>query len=257
MVKKEIDLTHKIHCFLHQGYWFHGRHGSFKGKPHPVGGCGFARQSGLFARAWAFMYSRTKDPKYLQWARDQVEMLWHLRDPKSGIAPGQIFPPPGTTRGAISVSARRYANDQAIAAGIGFLEAAEYLDDPEQKKFFVERGAALALPNFHFFYKWNGRQFTYTRMRWVPDGPWYLFQLYVRAGRPKPVGDHLARIADDVSKGWRPLKLTESGRTGKTMLFLVAMYNETGRAQYLQAARRLGDYAAANYIGEAVHEEAH
>ena len=250
VVAKEIDLMHKIHVFKHKGLWFHGRHGSVKGGAHPVGGCGFARQSGLFARAWAFMYSKTKDPKYLRWAKDQIDLLWHLRDPKTGLAPGQVFPPPGTTRGAITVTARRYASEQTISAALGFLEAAEWLDDPAEKKFFIERGTALAMPNFNVFYKWDGRKFTYTRLRWVPQGPWYFLQFWERAGRPAHVWDHLERIADDTVAKWRPLKRFESGRCGLTILFLVRMYNETGNDRYLQFARRLGDYAAANYVAE-------
>ena len=255
VVAKEIDIMHKIHCFEHQGLWVHGRHGSPKGTAK-TGGMGFARFPGLFARAWAFLYSKTKDPKYLQWAKDQLEVLWQLRDPKTHFVPVQIHPGPGAVLSGVKVGRARF-NWLAIWAALGLLDAVEWLDDPADKALFAERAKAIARVNFNHCYKWNGKRFTHTQTRWPFTGrdhfsglDWLLLKYGERAGRPKPVMDHLQRIADNFVATWRPTKNTDAGCYGWAILFLVQMANETDTRRYLDFARRVGDYAVANLVAE-------
>ena len=251
-VTKEIALMHKIHCFKskYKGkeLWFHGRHGSSEGK-QKLGGLGFPRHSGLLARAWVFLYSKTNDPKYLQWAKDQLETLWQLRDPTNHCVPGQIFPPP-------KPGTRISATTSTIYAALGFLDAVEWLDDPAEKKLFLDRGTALAMANFNIYYRWDGRGFNRTIPHWMghsphaPSGAFLLLKVWERSGRPPHVFAHCARIADEMVKTWRPTKNTSAGCFGWNIHFLVQMYNETGRQRYLDFARRLGDYAVANLVAE-------
>ena len=252
VVAKEIDLMHKIHVFQYKGLSFHGRHGYTDGRAHPVGGCGFPRQSGLFARAWAFLYSKTKDPKYLQWAKDQVELLWHERDPKTGFVGGQIYPRPGTVVSGRKTAPAR-ANWSVIWAALGFLDAVEWLDNPADKKLFSERGKALALINLNAFYKWDGKRFTDARPGWLgwtimPSYPWLLMKYWERAGKPQVALDHLQRIADGLMKTWKPTRKTDAGQFGYMILLFAQLANETGQQRYMNFARRVGDYAAANLV---------
>ena len=240
---------HKIHVFQYQDLWFHGRHGSVSGKPHVVGGCGFMRLSGLFARAWAFLYSKTKDPKYLKWAKDQVELCAKLRDPQTGFYPTQVFPPPGKTYGV-----KKYppatVGTQPIAAALGFLDAAEWLDNPADKKMFVDRAKDMALVNFKRYYGWDGKKFTKTQPNTIRGWAWTMLKFWERAGRPALLLKHAKAIAEDVMQQWKPLKGTDAGGYGYRIMFFVQMYRETGETRYLDYARRLGDYAAANLVTE-------
>jgi hypothetical protein len=246
-VAKEITLMHTIHCFQreYQGkmLWFHGRHGSSEGHPKQDGS-GFARHSGLFARAWAFMYSKTGDPKYLQWAKDQLELLWQLRDPNTGLVPTQIRPPGGPGTGTLP-----------IWAALGFLEAAEWLDEPADRRLFHDRGLEIAMANFRRYYRWDGKYFTYAGDDWygdtcTPPIAWLFLKTWERAGRPEYMLEHLRVIADHRMKSWHPTESTDAGRYGWVIMFYVQMFNETKDERYLDYAKRLGDYAAANLVLE-------
>lgn len=256
-VRRELELMHPSHVFEYEfegsKLAFHGRHGSSEGKQHGVGGCGFARHSGLFARAWAFLYSKTKDPKHLRWARDQLELLWTLRDPATGLCPTQVFPPPGFTFGGRTYPAKRGAGTQPIWAAIGFLDAIAWLDDPADKQLLKERALALAMANFDVYYKWDGKQFSDTRLRWnsstsSPGGAWLMLKVWERAGKPGRLLEQVRRVADARMGAWRPCKTTDAGRYGWNILLYVQLSNETSEDKYLDFARRLGDYAAANLI---------
>ena len=249
-VTKEIDLAHKTHVFKYaykgKDLWFHGRHGSTKGEARDWRWrVGFARQSGLFARAWAFMYAKTKDRKYLQWARDQVELIWQLRDPKTGFSAGQVYPPPGTKITG-TLGTKPCPGDQVVSAALGFLEAADWIDDPAEKKFFVERAEALAMANFNSFYKWDGKKFN----RPLRYASWFFLKYWERVGRPAHLLVGLKQIADEVFAKWRPAKNTPARTYGRRIMFLVQLYNETGEERYMKLARRLGDIAAANLVAE-------
>jgi len=253
-VRKELELTHTVHVFQYKGLAFHGRHGSSAGSPHTVGGLGFARHSGLFARDWAFLYSKTKDRNHLQWAEDQVELLWQLRDPKTGFCPTQVFPPPGETHAGRTMPSAGVGT-QPIWAALGLLDAAQWIDDPAVRERFHDRAVALAMPNFKLYYQWDGTAFQSTRHAWMssaltPDISWLLLKFWERSGRSPELLEHLRRIANDRLQYWLPTEGTDSGCYGYTILFFIQLYNETGEQRYLDFARRLGDYAAANLVLE-------
>ena len=259
-VRKELELMHTIHVFpyTHNGKTlaFHGRHGSTGGTPHRASGCGFGRQSGLFARGWAFLYSKTRNPEHLRWAKDQLELMWELRDPKTDLCPGQVFPPPGSTFGGKRYSDKRGATTQTLWAAIGFLDAIPWLDSPEDRQLFLDRALTLAVANFRTYYKWDGTRFTDTRVNWnsstnAPGGGWLLLKVWERAGRPKALLEQARHVADARMKSWLPCKTTDAGRYGWNIMFYVQLFNETGDRSYLDFARRLGDYAAANLVTEA------
>ncbi len=45
----------------------------------------FVKHSGLFAHAFAFLYSKTQEPKYLQWAQKMANLFWKNRSPQTNL----------------------------------------------------------------------------------------------------------------------------------------------------------------------------
>jgi uncharacterized protein YyaL (SSP411 family) len=45
----------------------------------------FSKHSGLFAHAFAFLYSKTGDPRHLDWARKSADLFWKARHPRTGL----------------------------------------------------------------------------------------------------------------------------------------------------------------------------
>ncbi len=50
-------------------------------------GCDFAFSGGEFACAFAFLYTKTKDPKHLAWAKTVVGRHWNARNTQTGLTP--------------------------------------------------------------------------------------------------------------------------------------------------------------------------
>ncbi|NJM12260.1 MAG: hypothetical protein HC889_10585 [Synechococcaceae cyanobacterium SM1_2_3] len=50
-------------------------------------GCDFAISGASFVHAFAFLYSKTQDPKYLSWAKTVAGRHWHTRNPTTNLAP--------------------------------------------------------------------------------------------------------------------------------------------------------------------------
>jgi uncharacterized protein YyaL (SSP411 family) len=45
----------------------------------------FSKHSGLFAHAFAFLHSKTGEPKHLDWARKSADLFWKARHPTTGL----------------------------------------------------------------------------------------------------------------------------------------------------------------------------
>src|SRR5690349_9819738 len=45
----------------------------------------FIKHSGLFTHAWAFAFSKTREPKYLEWAKKAADLFWGYRDPRTNL----------------------------------------------------------------------------------------------------------------------------------------------------------------------------
>lgn len=50
-------------------------------------GCDFAFAGGSFIQAFAFLYTKTHDPKYLAWAKTVANRHWNARNPDTNLAP--------------------------------------------------------------------------------------------------------------------------------------------------------------------------
>ncbi len=248
-VKKELILQHRIHIFEHRGLMVHGRHGSSLGHAKS-GGQGFARFPGLFARSWAFLYSKTKDLKHLEWAKDQLDVMWKTRDPKTNLTSHVTYPLADEPGGH-----KPSAGTLQMRSVLGFLEAVRWLDSPDEKRLFSERATVLGNAIIDSSFGWNPdrKAFSRTRYNWVsrtdsPSMPWFVLKLWERAGRPARLLNLLKGIADERIEKWRPTTGTDSGCYGYMIISFVQLHNETKDGRYLEFARRLGDFAAENLV---------
>ncbi|MDO8683468.1 MAG: AGE family epimerase/isomerase [Armatimonadota bacterium] len=73
----------------------------------------FIKHTGLFAHAFAFLHSKTGDPKHFEWARKMGEVFWNIRDPKTNLI-----------RGCVQ---RDGKNDDLVAGGSGIAEISLFL----------------------------------------------------------------------------------------------------------------------------------
>jgi len=79
-VRREIELIWEWHVVDHDT-GLHNRHDDKRP------GCDFAFSGGEFGYAFAFLYEKTGDPKYLQWARTVFGRHWYARNPDTDLTP--------------------------------------------------------------------------------------------------------------------------------------------------------------------------
>jgi uncharacterized protein YyaL (SSP411 family) len=65
--------------------FMNNRHSDYFGGRRTSDTLTFSKHSGLFAHAFAFLHSRTKDPRHLAWARKSADLFWNARHPKTGL----------------------------------------------------------------------------------------------------------------------------------------------------------------------------
>jgi len=110
----------------------------FKALPSPrpknLGGMDFPRHGGFYISLWAFAYSKTSDPKYLEWCRRMIDHHWSARDRGTGILPS-------TTRGSQAGTA---TVESTLSLAVSLLESATLLPPGEVRERFVSAGKAYA-----------------------------------------------------------------------------------------------------------------
>ncbi|MGD9126516.1 MAG: hypothetical protein PVH19_03975 [Planctomycetia bacterium] len=80
--RAEIEAIWKWHV-VNKDTGEHNRHANGKrGRSFPISG-------GAFVHAFAFLYSKTKQPEHLRWARLVADHHWQNRDRTTGLLPGQ------------------------------------------------------------------------------------------------------------------------------------------------------------------------
>ena len=80
--RAEIEAIWKWHI-VNKETGEHNRHADAKrGRSFPISG-------GAFVHAFAFLYSKTKQPEHLRWALLVADHHWQNRDPKTCLLPGQ------------------------------------------------------------------------------------------------------------------------------------------------------------------------
>ncbi len=92
-VQREIEAIYRIHIYDKETFLYdrHGNYYTGEFDAAPVRGA-YIKHSGLYAHSFAYLYSQTKEPKYLEWAEKISEVYWRHRDPKTGLLPGYVAP---------------------------------------------------------------------------------------------------------------------------------------------------------------------
>ena len=143
-VQRAIDGIWQYHVFDKET-------GLFNRHDDAQRGCDFAFSGGSFIKAFAFLYSVTKDPQYLHQAKTVAGWHWNHRDPQTGLAPDS----PGLTD--------RYDGHHSFTTVAGphatsLLEAYRLTKDP----YF--RDAAITYIKAYDKYGWDEKKQTYWAM---------------------------------------------------------------------------------------------
>lgn len=90
-VTREIEAIRRISIYDDETYLFDRHANYYTGEfdPLPVRGA-YIKHSGLFAHAFMFLYSKTKNEKHLEWARQIADLYWRHRNPTTNLVPGHV-----------------------------------------------------------------------------------------------------------------------------------------------------------------------
>ena len=247
----EAIYEYKIHdpeTFLNN------RHSDFYSGQQITDTLTFLKHSGLFAHAFAFLYSKTKEAKHLEWARKAADLFWNYRDPRTNLVRNCV-----------------QREDEPAAAG-GMAELSLFLMrayqwHPDAR--FLER----ALAYIRAYHKWftldgNGR----FRATLSPDGsdrePGQIAELWegpIRQAKAAALaysltGDSVAlELADNVigavtpemtfSEGIERSRISaEVEARSCSLSAALDLYEATANRKYLRSARALADDAIQRFL---------
>lgn len=85
--RHEIETAFYNHLCDTETFAFN-RHATMDGKPNiGTGPCSLLSSGGTYVDAWCWLYKRTGDPKFLEWARRMNAHFWNRRSKATGLAP--------------------------------------------------------------------------------------------------------------------------------------------------------------------------
>ena len=90
-VRREIEAIHAIHIWDKDLFLFdrHGNYYTGEFDPPPVRG-GYIKHSGLYVHAFMFLFSKTGEQRYLDWARKMSDLYWRHRAPETNLIYGYV-----------------------------------------------------------------------------------------------------------------------------------------------------------------------
>ncbi len=161
-VRREIEGIHKYAIYDKDTYMYDRHAQYFTGElaDAPVRGA-YIKHGGLFAYSFLFLYSKTGDSRYLDWARKMSDLYWRQRDPKTNLLPSYVWP-----GGAASDS------QWIPILAYYLLEAACIYPDP----YVMERGLGMLDAQLKYGYDQNTGQLTLTfddKSTGVPTNPFF------------------------------------------------------------------------------------
>lgn len=90
VVTNEINAIYKINIVNHKTFMFDRHANWWTGIPDEASVRGaWIKHSGLFAYSFAFMYTKTHDPKYLKWLKGISSVFWKIKNPKNDLIRGE------------------------------------------------------------------------------------------------------------------------------------------------------------------------
>ncbi len=189
--------------------------------PHSMSASG-----GAYIAAWAFLYQKTGDRKYRDWALAMAEYLWSLRNPTTDLLAAHPFDPAypemADSPRAVARAARTEYMGQITWFSANLLHAARLLGPQE--------GAPLVRQALAYYRAFTGR------MDVAPDGSFFAtFDL--KTGRPLfPRIETPWQIVPQLS----PPENWSNGVVGARAFFSLAFaYKTTGEEDLREAADRL------------------
>ncbi len=132
-VTRQIESLRR-HVIDAERSWGFNRHYPPGALPHSMNSSG-----GAYIAAWAFLFNKTKDPKYLAWAEGMADYLWSLRNPDTDLLAAHPYDP-AYPKAAESERARARASRTEYMGQITFfapnlLHAARLVGPPHDQKF--------------------------------------------------------------------------------------------------------------------------
>ena len=156
-VRRQIEAL-KLHIIDESRSYGFNRHYPPGRLPHSMNSSG-----GAYIAAWAFLYKKTGERKYLEWAHGMADYLWSLRDPRTDLLAAHPYDPAYPEAAASELAKARASRTEYMGQiawyGPNLLRTSLVLGDEEGARF---RRQALA------YY----RAFV-SRMDVQPDGSFY------------------------------------------------------------------------------------
>lgn len=231
LVGKAIDGLYKHHVVNKDRFLFN-RHaniytGQIREEPQA-----WIKHAGLYIYSFLFMYSKTNDSSYLDWARGLAGLYWNDRDPQTNrvysVYKGEKGLPEGKRGSGLSLAywigkGIEFHKDEALYA-----QAIAYLDS------FVQLGSISTAKWWDFAYGTDG-------------GPAMDVQILISAFEATGNQRYLKAAQEAVA----PLLITGPPSNdgiwaeafGRTVSVFVKLYEHTLNPQYLDRARYFADMA--------------
>jgi len=248
-VRREIEAIYRINIWDKENFLYDRHANYFTGEfdPAPVRGA-YIKHSGLFAYSFLFLYSKTHDPRYLEWARGISNVYWSRRNPETGLVPGYISgTPPSMAQIALAYDLLEgsflFPDEEIQRRALGMVDSfIHYGFDREKGRFASGLNTATGKPVGNPApSSWGSYSETalYCRLYACLDA-------YKQTGTPGYL-DILKRCLKEADDEPLPAKVVPDAVGGMLDLF-VRTYRETGDRFYLRQARKLGEWTAENLI---------
>ncbi|HUS06794.1 MAG TPA: hypothetical protein VMZ52_10880 [Bryobacteraceae bacterium] len=246
----EAIYEYKIHD---KETFLNNRHSDFHAGQQTSDALTFLKHSGLFTHAFAFLYSKTTEPKHLEWARKAADLFWGYRDPRTNLV-----------RNCVQRKEEAASAEGMAEASLFLLRAYQWQPDAK----FLERALAYVHAYQKYFALGNGR----FRDTLSPDGtdrqPGQLAEYWeapIRQAKAATLaysltGDPIAlELADNVITHLTPAMSFKDGIERSRISAEVEarscslgaaldLYEATADIKYLAKARELADDAIKRFL---------
>jgi hypothetical protein len=265
--RHEIDVSFFNHLCDVNTFAFN-RHANMDGKSNQGGGaCSLACSGGLYLQSWCWLYRKTGEKKFLNWARKINRLWWDKRStatnlfPSSEDRPEEMWYADALTYACLLVGAAEILG----AEGNDFREQAitylksyhRYAYDPTGPGFFdtlnIATGKSVVGPSKHFR--------AITRPKYLgawsrPENSSTLFHVAIATAMAyEGTGDEELRVAFDrvyplldVPAQIRNHTSMVSGDAAGVLASLVHMARRSGDREYLERAKMLTDHLLATHF---------
>ena len=280
-VRHEIESL-KLHVYDESRSWAFSRHYPSGGEiPHSMNSSG-----GAYIVAWSFLYRKTGDPKYRDWAYRMADYFWSIRNQETGLLAAHpadpAYPQTGVdTRARLRASRTEYMG-QLTTFSPQLLRAAQLLgpqdgarlkkqalayvrammdrmDIQEDGSFYATFDLASGEPLFprirdgwHFVSQQDDR-YPWSNSVLGIRAPIMLAFAYKMTGEPdlKKAFDRFLPLYEmETFRDGAPRRDLPAGLLAQAIVSFLNMYQATNEQAYLEHAQTLARYARKHYFVE-------